>query len=232
MNAVLGPDTATVATMADLARMPFLDAVLKESLRVTPPAPMTLRLAGEDQTVCGLAVPKGTWLQVDTVAVQTDPAVWGPDAADFRPERWFTADDKARAVGFNAFGAGTLSCVGARFAETEAKLTLIALLRRFAFEPAGPEWVDGRVDLDLETRLTMGPRHGVWVRPRLLEAEGGCLPPPRTPTGVLGGPPPSLDGDSVGTASDEESVVVGKAGAGVSGGGGGGSGLRARIVVG
>ena len=61
----------------------------------------------------------------------------------------------------------------------------------------------------------------------------GKEPPPRTPTGVLGGPPPSLDGESVGTAtSDEEGVVVGKAGAGASGGGGGGSGLGARIVVG
>jgi len=235
MEAVLGGGSHAVASTADLARMPYLDAVFKEALRLTPPAPMTLRLAGEDQAVCGVFIPKGTWMQVDTRAVQTDKAVWGPDAAAFKPERWATADEKTKAVGFNAFGAGTLSCVGARFAETEAKLTLISLLRRFDFTPAGPEWVGaGRTDLDLETRLTMGPKHGVWVVPivrgkkGVVDGGGGV---PRTPTGVLGGPPASLGGGAS-SSSDGEAEVEAE-----GGGGKGGvravaeaAGLRARLV--
>jgi cytochrome P450 len=224
---VLGDEKSSRTPLtADLAAMPYMDAVFKESLRLMPPAPMTLRVAGEDQIIAGAFVPKGTWLQVDTRAIQTDPAIWGADAAEFKPERWLGVDARTVTLGFNAFGAGTLSCVGARFAEVEVKLMLASLVRRFVFEPAGPEWLAGKKTLELVTRLTMGPRHGVIVRPVLRgEKEcGGGAPP--TPVGVLeAARPASLDG---GSSEDdfEHRRVAGKATEGV-----GGDGLRARARV-
>jgi cytochrome P450 len=222
---VLGPDGGRTPLTADLAAMPYMDAVFKEALRLMPPAPMTLRIAGEDQVICGHAVPKGTWLQVDTRAIQADPAIWGPDAAEFVPERWLAADGRTAALGFNAFGAGTLSCVGARFAEVEVKAMLAALVRLFVFEPAGPEWLAGRKTLDLETRLTMGPRHGVIVRPVLRKGAGV----PRSLAGVPSPRPASLDGSSEDDSAVTEcpAVVV----AGGKGGVVGGDGLRARARV-
>ena len=165
---------AADATAADVAALPYLDAVFKEALRLYPPAPMTLRVAGEDCVIGGYPVPKGTWLQVDTRTIQRDPEVWGPDAAEFRPERWL--DGSAASDHWLVFGGGTLLCVGSKFATAEAKITLARLWARFDFSLA--PGVPAR-ELPVETRLTMGPKHGVFLRPSLRVGRGAGAAPVR-----------------------------------------------------
>ena len=175
-----------------VARLPYLDAVLKEVLRLTPAAPITLRVAAQDQAVSFLAaaaatnkkcddgdgngeatkkssslvIPKGTWIHVDSFHISRDPLVWGPDALQFRPERWLeksstSSSSSSAALQTWAFGDGSLACVGRRLAEWESKLTLAALFRRFEF--ALEQGSKGGQALELECRLTLGPKAGVTV---------------------------------------------------------------------
>ena len=168
-----------------VARLPYLDAVLKEVLRLTPVAPITLRVAAQDQAVSvasssssptsakkdggektstkTLVIPKGTWIHVDSFHISRDPLVWGPDALQFRPERWLEQKSSSSALQTWAFGDGSLACVGRRLAEWESKLTLAALFRRFEFSLEGAGKEKQGEQLELECRLTLGPKAGVRV---------------------------------------------------------------------
>ena len=143
---------------------PFLRACFTEALRLYPPAPMTLRVAETDQDVAGYAVPAGTWLQVDLLAIHRDPSLWGPDADAFLPDRWIEGTAAAARRPKDAyfpFGDASLRCVGAAFAQREAHVTLARLFSRFEFHPVG----GADAPLELECRLTLAPKGGVLVRP-------------------------------------------------------------------
>ena len=218
-----------------VARLPYLDAVLKEVLRLTPAAPITLRVAAQDQAVSvslaatkggssggddgdnatttaptttkSFVIPKGTWIHVDSFHISRDPAVWGPDALQFRPERWLVEKKSANsspaaALQTWAFGDGSLACVGRRLAEWESKLTLAALFRRFEFSLEGRGGQKGekkeQAPLELECRLTLGPKAGVRVMATAREQEekkkgvpsSAAAPPPlakKTSSGRLFG---------------------------------------------
>lgn len=175
-----------------VARLPYLDAVLKEVLRLTPAAPVTLRVAAQDQAVTvptvaktetekenastskTFVVPKGTWIHVDSFHISRDPLVWGPDALQFRPERWLEGKkETSSALQTWAFGDGSLACVGRRLAEWESKLTLAALFRRFEFSLEGSGKEKEGQALELECRLTLGPKAGVRVMATARKAGGG-----------------------------------------------------------
>jgi cytochrome P450 len=159
---------------------PYLQACFAEALRLFPPAPMTLRVAEADQEVAGCRVPRGTSLQVNTLAIQRDASLW-PDAEAFLPERWLEGTPEAAARPDNAyapFGDGALACVGARFAQREAATTLARLFSRFSFTPA-----DAGGAMEVTCRLTLGPKHGVVVT--VAERGGAAAPAPRAPA-----PPP------------------------------------------
>jgi len=219
-----GAEAATAATCvagigaSRVARLPYLDAVLKEVLRLTPAAPITLRVAAQDQAVSfpsstataakgvgdgegteapkasttrSLVIPRGTWIHVDSFNISRDPSVWGPDALQFRPERWLEKSPASAALQTWAFGDGSLACVGRRLAEWESKLTLAALFRRFEFS-LEPER-KGQA-LELECKLTLGPKAGVTVmatarKEAAGEEEKAAAPPSlakKTSSGLFG----------------------------------------------
>jgi len=109
----------------DLARLPYLDAVVTESMRLEPIVPAIARVALQDTEIDGVPIPRG---------VGINPLVrpllhhdW-PDPSVFNPGRW--ADRKPRPQDRLAFGGGYRRCVGMGFALLEIKLTLIRLLQR------------------------------------------------------------------------------------------------------
>ncbi len=75
-------------TSADVDRLPYLNAVCSEVLRYFAPVPLTLREAGPGAAIQGRAIPAGTAIVLAPWATNFDPALWGADAAEFRPERW------------------------------------------------------------------------------------------------------------------------------------------------
>ncbi|KAF4784846.1 cytochrome P450 [Colletotrichum scovillei] len=114
--------------------LPFLHAVLKETMRLAPPATGGLqRQTDEDVILSDHLIPAGTRVTANTTVLHWDEKQW-PDAEKFVPERWLSdykgmaASDK---TAYYPFSAGSRNCIGKQFAWTELRLTLVSLLRRY-----------------------------------------------------------------------------------------------------
>lgn len=91
-----GSDAASTISFLDIDRMPYLNAVVAEVLRYMAPVPLTLREAAVDTTIQGQRVPKGTRIVLAPRGTNRDVALWGPDANQFRPERWLLPSTAAK----------------------------------------------------------------------------------------------------------------------------------------
>jgi len=111
---------------------PYLSGVIRELLRLYPPAYALTRRATADDTVGGFLVPAGTKVILSPYLLHRRPDCW-PDPLEFDPER-FAADG---ATGVHLpFGAGAKACPGQAIAVILLQLTVAALARRTRFEPA------------------------------------------------------------------------------------------------
>uniref|UniRef100_M8AMJ6 Cytochrome P450 71D7 n=1 Tax=Aegilops tauschii TaxID=37682 RepID=M8AMJ6_AEGTA len=128
--------------VTDLGELHYLRMVIKETLRLHP-AGMFHRASQEDCRVMGYHIPKGTSVVINSFAVGTDPAHWGEDAAEFRPER-FHGNEMVEymQMEFVPFGAGRRQCPGALFATTIMELVLANLLYHFDWAVPGGETLD------------------------------------------------------------------------------------------
>jgi cytochrome P450 len=139
----LGEGRSTV-TSADLGGLRYLGMVVKETLRLHPAAPLIHRASQQRCQVMGYDIPRGTPVTINAFAVMRDPAHWGEDAAEFRPER-FEEDGGATGMEYShgaqmefiPFGAGRRQCPGALFATTTIELVLANLLYRFDWAVPG-----------------------------------------------------------------------------------------------
>ena len=125
--------------VADLPRLRYADACVRESLRLYPPAYAVGREATRETTLGGFSIPAGATLFFSPWTLHRD-ARWFPAPEAFRPERWL--DGSAARVpryAYLPFGAGPRICIGERFATMEMILVLATLVRRFRFEMAGPD---------------------------------------------------------------------------------------------
>ena len=118
-----------------LDALKLLRNITEEVARVYPPVAVTSRENNRDTTLGGQFVPKGTMLVFAPWALNRDPAVWGADADEFRPER---LDDEmvSGLSNYNVltFLAGPRNCIGINFAKMEFKALLAALVGRLDFE--------------------------------------------------------------------------------------------------
>ncbi|EON97386.1 putative p450 monooxygenase protein [Phaeoacremonium minimum UCRPA7] len=117
-------------------RLPYLDAVLKESMRVFPIASWGLDriVPATGATICGKYIPAGTIVGCQIDAIHLDEDVYGKDASEFRPERWIEAsEDQKRRMdrAFLAFSAGKRTCTGIHIAWLEMKKVLPLILMNF-----------------------------------------------------------------------------------------------------
>lgn len=128
----------TVPTSDDTAQMPFLKAVIRETLRLYPVVPGNARvMVDNDVIVGGHLFPKKTLFHLCHFAVSYDERVF-PSAHSFLPQRWLRgSDEKTRMHPFGSvpFGFGTRACLGRRVAELEMYLLLSRLIQRFEFRP-------------------------------------------------------------------------------------------------
>lgn len=143
---------------AALDELPFLDAVVDESMRLLPAVWAFGRQAIEDVEIAGRPLPKGTQIMMSQWVVQRDPEVWGQPER-FDPDRWLDgrADETHRFAHF-PFGGGPRTCIGDSFALLEAKLCLAALLSRFEVHAVDAE----RPALD--PSITLRPAEPVKMR--------------------------------------------------------------------
>lgn len=134
-----------------LARLPLLDAVVKESLRLLPSLPFNHRIAGVDTELGGHGIPRGTELVSSVYHTHRMPELYAQPRR-FLPERWRDLDPGPYA--YCPFGAGPRMCIGASFASMEIKLVLATLLQRFRLElPRG-----ARIDAQITITMRPAPR--------------------------------------------------------------------------
>lgn len=141
--------------VADLPCLPYAEWVVKEAMRLYPPAWGIGREATEDVEIGGYAAPKGTQMFLYQWVMHRDPRYFDEPEA-FVPERW--DNDLARRLprfAYFPFGGGPRVCIGNHFAMTEATLVLATIAQRFRLE-----LVPG-FQLQLVPSITLRPRHGI-----------------------------------------------------------------------
>lgn len=143
------------ATLSDLEALPYSEMVIKESMRLYPPAWGITRQAVEDVEIGGYLVPKDTTLFVSPWTLGRD-ARWFPHPQRFEPER-FSPENEARIPKYTyiPFGGGPRVCIGNSFAMMEARLILVTIAQRYRFSLApGQQVAPERV-------FTLRPRYGM-----------------------------------------------------------------------
>ena len=158
LNRLLG-DISELAPTGDpeaLTQIPYLDAVVNESLRIHPVLPDLARKLSQDAELMGCKLKAGTAVGAVAFLTHRDPEIYEePD--EWIPERFL--DHKFSPFEFYPFGGGNRRCIGAAFASFEAKVVLGTLLSAYHFE-----LLDNR-PLSVERRhITLMPRGGVRMR--------------------------------------------------------------------
>jgi cytochrome P450 len=144
-------------TVADVPRLCYTEWVIKESMRLYPPAWGIGRRAVSGFEVGGYRLPAGTNIFLMQWITQRDGRFF-PDPECFKPERWegeSVHNNNLPRFAYFPFGGGPRKCIGASFAMMEAVLLLATMARRFRFEIAP----DARVEL--LPSLTLRPRFGI-----------------------------------------------------------------------
>jgi cytochrome P450 len=141
----------------EIQRLPFLSAVIDETLRIDPIVTDVGRLTRVDFALDQhLRLPPNQVIVVLIEALHHDPALY-PNPKQFRPERFL--ERKFAPHEYAPFGGGVRRCLGAAFSDYETKILLATLLRRTVLELQN-EAPEPRV----RRNITMGPKHGVPMR--------------------------------------------------------------------
>ncbi|KAF8712457.1 hypothetical protein AX14_013080 [Amanita brunnescens Koide BX004] len=163
--------------------LPYLDAVVHETLRLHPPLEEIFRVAMEDdimplsdpietasgQILSSLVIPKGTILHSPIIFTNRNEKFWGPNAKSFVPERWLEEGPQAPKDIHGhrhllTFSDGPKICLGRGFALAELEAVLSVLIRNYSFELVnGPE-----TELDVHISLL--------TRPKVAGEPGAVLP--------------------------------------------------------
>jgi cytochrome P450 len=114
--------------LQSLQQLSLLDGVVKESLRLLPPTPTSMRIAASPCEIGGFEIPKGSTIFYSPFVTHRLPELY-EDPDRFKPERWATLNRTA--YEYLPFAAGPHRCIGAEFAQQEMKVVLAMLLQRY-----------------------------------------------------------------------------------------------------
>ncbi|KIK96519.1 hypothetical protein PAXRUDRAFT_825881 [Paxillus rubicundulus Ve08.2h10] len=139
--------------------LPYLDAVVRETLRLCPPVHGTMRVATRDDNIPisspillrngtvvrdgeTFRIRRGSYVHVPIEALNFSEDIWGPDARSFNPNRWLSLPHTARVPAYPGianlmtFSFGPHACPGWKFSILQTKIFMATLLPDFVFEPA------------------------------------------------------------------------------------------------
>lgn len=132
-----------VPNMDDVDLLVYLEAFVRETLRLFPIAPLNSREANRDTTLSdGTFIAKGSRVFIPSYSLGRMKSVWGEDALEFTPERWIDINPKTNkqmirkvsAFQFPAFHGGPRVCIGMRFAMLELKTALAYVLSKYELQ--------------------------------------------------------------------------------------------------
>src|SRR3954470_3497279 len=211
VDRVFGPDANAKPTYQQVTQLTYITQILKEALRLWPPAPAYGISPLNDETIGGgkYKLRKNTFVTILVMALHRDPSVWGPNPDAFDPENFSREAEAKRPINaWKPFGNGQRACIGRGFAMHEAALALGMILQRFKL-------IDHqRYQMHLKETLTMKPEgFKIKVRPRADRERGAYGGPvavssapkaPRQPTARPGHNTPMLVlyGSNLGTAEE------------------------------
>jgi len=160
-------------TLADLPNLPYSLQIIKEAMRLYPPAwILNGRLALEDAEIGGYTIPKGSTVFISPYVMHHLPQYFDEPEA-FRPERFTTEFEKSLPkFAYMPFGGGARVCIGNAFAMMEAQLILAAIAQRFRLELATDDPVQ------YKAQITLIPANDFKMR--LVERETAVAPPPQS----------------------------------------------------
>jgi benzoate 4-monooxygenase len=128
------PEGTDVPTFDMIKSLPYLEAVFNETLRYHSTSgiglPREVPPGSPGVTICGHYFPAGTVLSVPTYSIHHSHEIWGPDADEFNPDRWFNLTARQKEA-FIPFSHGPRSCVGRNVAEMEMKLIAATWAHRY-----------------------------------------------------------------------------------------------------
>ncbi|KAK2590019.1 hypothetical protein QQS21_012297 [Conoideocrella luteorostrata] len=169
-------DEETDISSADIDKLPYLNAVCSEVLRMYSPVPQTLRQAVRDTVIQDTPIHKGTYLILAAWGTNVNTKLWGADAGDFKPERWLSVNDggthsvkDASAGGASSnyalltFLHGPRSCIGQAFSKAEFACLLAAWIGRFHFVLQDEALMD-ESKMVFEQLVTVKATNGLYVR--------------------------------------------------------------------
>lgn len=141
LDEALAHEDDPVASFEQVKRLPYLEAVINETLRIHSTSGIGLprEVPEGGLTVIGKTFPPGTVLSVPTYTIHRDKRVWGEDVEAFRPERWFEQDQAEIQKTFNPFSFGPRACVGRNLASMELLIIIASILRRYDFVLEEPD---------------------------------------------------------------------------------------------
>ncbi|KAJ7260996.1 cytochrome P450 [Mycena rebaudengoi] len=144
-------------TMDELNALSYLDCVVRETLRLHAPVPLTVRVAMRDDLIPlstpytdvngtvheSLRILKGQEVLLPIFELNRDAEIWGPDALEFKPERWEASTPVTNSIPgvwghMLTFLGGPRGCIGFRFSLVEMKALLFTLVRGLEFDLAVP----------------------------------------------------------------------------------------------
>src|SRR5438067_1984513 len=144
-------------TLDDLARLPYLDWVLNESMRLYPPAWLQLRFVAKESELDGVRLPVGTMVILSQWVIHRLPDIW-QDPEIFRPERWDPANEQQLPPGaYFPFGGGPRTCIGMPLAQLEARIILANILQHYTPQPV-PGYTPG-----FNPVITLRPKNHLQV---------------------------------------------------------------------
>jgi cytochrome P450 / NADPH-cytochrome P450 reductase len=174
VDRVLGADLNVKPTYQQVTQLTYITQILKEALRLWPPAPAYGVAPIQDEVIGGkYKLKKGTFVLVHVLALHRDPGVWGPNPDAFDPENFSREAEAARPVNaWKPFGNGQRACIGRGFAMHESALALGMILQRFKL-------IDiHRYQMVLKETLTIKPDgFKIKVRPRADQDRGAYAGP-------------------------------------------------------
>ena len=150
--------TGRCPTLKDLANLPYTEQIIKESMRLFPPAPGVIREAVEPVELGGYMIQPGKILSVAIYSMHHD-ARYFEDPSEFKPER-FSKENEASIprYAYIPFSSGPRVCIGNSFAMMEARLVLATIAQQVCFSLAPGQVVKG------ETLITLRPKGGLPMR--------------------------------------------------------------------
>jgi cytochrome P450 len=149
LDSVLG---GQAPTLADLRRLPYTEMVIKESMRLYPPAHQYGRQSTQELEINGYLVPKNTVIGINVYRMHRREDLW-QDAGVFLPERWAKENEaNIPPRAYLPFGNGPRVCVGNAFAMMEACLLLATIASRYELHLAPNQRID------LVPAITLNPK--------------------------------------------------------------------------